>query len=281
MEIISEHSHRVLAFLIAVEDQGYHPTVAEIDTWDKGPDPWTRVSSPFLSGLTNELLFGGLFRQTVESESASSWLVRVKLAELRGERLRATTLGRALLAAANERRQTLESSPAIAVVLKQDDEFALATVMAKIAEAGPAALIDPYLGAEEYFGLVRHTSVKRIITGDKNGDRLKALSAGRAYLGQNGGEAAEIRVTNAFHDRYVIPEKGSIWMLGTSLNGVGKRTSMMVQVPDNPGGRAIRDAFEEEWGKAKSVADCVATEQPDHVAKTPKRSDKSHGATTS
>jgi hypothetical protein len=260
MEIISQYSHRVLAFLVGVEDQGHCPTAPEVDAWAKGPDPWTKTSHPFLQGLDPDQLFGGLFSRTVETESASSWLVRVKLAKRIDSRLSATALGRALLAAANEREQALESSPTIAVVLKQDDEFALATVMAKIADVGPAALIDPYLGAEQYFGLVRHTSVKRIITADKGGDRVKALSAGRAYLGQ-AGEAVEIRLTNAFHDRYVIPEKGLIWMLGTSLNGVGKRTSMMVQIADSPGGRAIREAFNQEWSRAKDISMLAATGQ--------------------
>jgi hypothetical protein len=276
MEIVSEHSHRVLAFLVGVEDQGYQPTAAEVDAWAEGPDRWTKTSYPFLSGVTYDQLFRGILGRT-ETESASSWLVRLKLATSLDKRLSATALGRALLAAADEREQALESSPMIAVVLKQDDSFALATVMAKIAEVGPAALIDPYIGAEQYFGLVRHTSVKRIITADRGGDRLKALSAGRAYLGQ-AGDVAEIRVTNVFHDRYVIPEKGPIWMLGTSLNGVGKRTSMMVQVAENPGGRAIREAFNEEWNKAKDVsAFTVSDHEAGQDASSSKGGDRRQG----
>jgi hypothetical protein len=276
MEIVSEHSHRVLAFLVAVEDQAYHPTATEINAYAKGPDRWTKVSSPLTSGLTVERLFGDLFRETVETETAADWLIRLNLAVVQEKRIHATQLGRALLAAADEREQRLEASPTIAIVLKQDDEFALATVMAKIAEVGPAALIDPFVRMEDFIKLVQHASVRRIITGPDKGDgRLKALSAGRAVLSaQDGGEAGEIRVTSAFHDRYVLPEKGPIWMIGTSLNGIGKRTSTMVQVADNPAGRAIRDAFEEEWGKAQDVELFVAGQDAAGTAKSSKRNDK-------
>lgn len=261
MEIINESSHRILAYLIGLEGQAYHPTADELNAYARSSDQLTTVSIPaFVAQYAN--LIPDYLRQTTETETAGQWVLRLKLAAMQDKRFHSTHLGRALLAAVDERELVLESSPMIAIVLKQDDDFALATVMAKIAEVGAAVLIDPYLRMDGFIQLAQHTAVTRIITGpDKKDGRLQALSAGLAAVGQIG-TVPEIRVAEVFHDRYVIPDASPIWMLGTSLNGVGNKTSTMVQVADNPAGLAIRGAFQEAWAKATPIAAFVAAQQP-------------------
>lgn len=259
MKLINETSHRILAYLVALEGQTYHPTPEEIDAYARGADQARKVISGFQAVFTS--IVSATLRETVETETAAQWLVRLKLAQAQDNRFRSTSLGRALLAAANEQEAMLEASPPLAIVLKQDDEFALATVMAKIAEIGPGSLVDPYLRMEGFVQLAQHARITRIITGPKTADgRLQALSAGRAALEDVDviEVLPEIRVVDVFHDRYLIPDIGPIWMFGTSLNGVGKRASAMVQVAEEPGGRAIRAAVQDEWARADSLADFIA-----------------------
>lgn len=255
MRLISDTDHRVLAYLVALEGQAYHPMPDEVNAYAKNADRVTTTTMPAF-----ELAFANIlpaaWRGTTHTETAVQWLVRLKLAQEQNGGLYSTRLGRALLAAANEQEAMLESSPTIAIVLKQDDDFALAMVMAKIAEVGSGSLVDPFLHIEGFVQVAQNTKITRIITGpDAGAGRLRALSAGRAALDGIVDVVPEIRVADVFHDRYLIPDAGPIWMLGTSLNGVGKKTSAMVQVADEPGGRAIRATFQEEWAKARAIAD--------------------------
>ena len=53
------------------------------------------------------------------------------------------------------------------------------------------------------------------------------------------------------HDRYLIPVDGPVDMLGTSLNGVGKRPSALVEV--HTGSDEIRRLHEDLWAAARPL----------------------------
>jgi hypothetical protein len=242
MEIIKDENHRVLAYLVEVEGQGYHPTADEINHYAISPSPTTApYEYPSVKDWLDDVTYNS---GSDQQESAAEWLLRIDLAEERDGKLFTTELGRALLAAANQRELEQAASATVALVLRQDDDFAIAMVMARIAEAGEAALVDPY----------------RILTGPSNEkSRLGAISSALAVLNPATIRIPAVRVTDVFHDRYLIPTKGPVWMLGTSLNGIGRKTSMMVQVSDEPAGQAIRSGFDEAWGSATDITAAVGS----------------------
>jgi hypothetical protein len=61
-----------------------------------------------------------------------------------------------------------------------------------------------------------------------------------------------IRVSGEVHDRFIIPVGGSVDALGTSLNGVGKKFTVMTTL-DAPVADIIRSKHEELWRASKPV----------------------------
>ncbi len=61
----------------------------------------------------------------------------------------------------------------------------------------------------------------------------------------------------------MIPHAGPVWLLGTSLTGIGKRLALMVQVEDEAVSSDIRKRFEEEWSQAQPVREDEEPEEPD------------------
>jgi hypothetical protein len=60
-------------------------------------------------------------------------------------------------------------------------------------------------------------------------------------------------VNDDFHDRFVIPDSGPVRQIGTSLNGVSKRLSVMVTMEDDAAAAAIKAAFEASWATATPI----------------------------
>jgi hypothetical protein len=63
----------------------------------------------------------------------------------------------------------------------------------------------------------------------------------------------EIRKSDIFHDRFVIADSGSVWLLGTSFTGLGKRLSVMIEIKDSTVSQAIRSEFNSAWEAAEPV----------------------------
>ena len=67
----------------------------------------------------------------------------------------------------------------------------------------------------------------------------------------SGGVARELRCAD-FHDRYVIGEN-KVYGLGSSLNGVGKGMTTLIQMPD-AAALTIRAKAENLWAAAEVIA---------------------------
>jgi hypothetical protein len=64
----------------------------------------------------------------------------------------------------------------------------------------------------------------------------------------------------------VIPTEGAVLQIGTSLTGVGKRLSVLVNMGDDAAAQAVRKAFEEAWSGADRLEPKPAlTSQPKEV----------------
>ncbi len=114
--------------------------------------------------------------------------------------------------------------------------------------SGRVRVCDPYLDATSIEHLDSCVSDVQYLTHNiSDSGRLRQLLT--AY--KKPGRSIEVRKIgkNVLHDRYVI-DKNSMLILGTSLNGFGKKHSFMIR-----GGQDIRatmlKAFDEHWNKAK------------------------------
>lgn len=175
--------------------------------------------------------------------------------------MRITPLGDAILA--HLEAESFEHEVPFDVVLDKGDELASGRVIEEISQLGPCAVVDPYFSIDSLLQVVQSTEVARILTGTVDEKKLAGLNSAVPRVEVE--RTFEVRKSDAFHDRFVIPDAGPIWMLGTSFTGLGKRLSVMVQVRDDAAARAIRAAFEEAWKNADLVGQptSLAEAKPD------------------
>lgn len=136
------------------------------------------------------------------------------------------------------------------LVLDRDDPLALARVVGRIAALGPAMVVDPYLRVDQLLVLVG-TQVTRLLVRAGNATDLAALKATLGAVPVD--RTIELRAVpaSALHDRLVIPIEGDVWMLGSSLNGVGRHLTTLVRLHDAAG--QLRSAYEETWRSADPI----------------------------
>lgn len=257
MKITDDVGHKLLAYIHAAESQGYALTTAELDRYADRP---SRTRNVFAE-LTRGMVAG------ITTESGGGYLTRLGWAVEKDGKVHLTALGSAMLRHLEATERAAAAQPSVAVVLEQGNEFAFASVVAKIAEIGECTFVDPYFGAGEVEVVFRTTSVTRVITGGKPANRVRTLAAAVAALRAGGVETPEIRVSDDFHDRYIVPASGPVWLLGTSLNGVGNRLSTMVELPEAPAGAAVRQAVAKAWDEGAALA--ASVEPPTAAAGPP------------
>jgi hypothetical protein len=194
----------------------------------------------------------------VPGERVIDWLVRLGWLGAENGRVQITALGEAILA--HLEAESFEQEVPFDVVLDKGDELASGRVIEEISQLGPCAVVDPYFSIDSLLQVVQSTEVDRILTGTFDEKKLAGLDSAVPRVQVE--RTFEVRKSDAFHDRFVIPDAGPIWMLGTSFTGLGKRLSVMIQVRDDAAARAIRAAFEKAWEEAGSVG------QPPTLAET-------------
>lgn len=153
-------------------------------------------------------------------------------------------------------QESLEEIP-VGVVLDQGDELATARVIQQIADIGPCAVVDRYFSMESLLPILYSTKVEAVLMGSDAGAKLSGVET--ALRGLSVERPFEVRKSDVFHDRFVIPPSGPVWALGTSLTGLGRRLSIMVRIDDERMTGAIRAEFREAW----RVADVVADKRPE------------------
>jgi hypothetical protein len=161
-----------------------------------------------------------------------------------------TQLGHALLraeAAADE-----DDEDTSVMVLTAEDELAYGRVLGVISECGEAMIVDAYLGAQELVHILKDSSASRFLVSSKlSRSRLTELALMIRLTPPTDGVVRELRCAD-FHDRYVIGEI-KVYGLGSSLNGVGKSMTTLVQMPDTAA-QTIRAEAESLWAAAEVIA---------------------------
>lgn len=138
-----------------------------------------------------------------------------------GAGLMLTGLGKALL-----RADTDQHTDSDVTVLDGDDPLAWGSLVGTIAEAGECLIVDPYLKSEQFLDIAKLTGTTRVILRRPQKDH--ELVPWRLYQAIPDVDVT-IRVADPqlLHDRYIVGET-SVYLLGCSLNGVGRKPTTLV-----------------------------------------------------
>lgn len=215
----------------------------------RGPSPIQKYLLPSLSSIMSEQ------KLVKAAETLVQHLVRLRwLEEVPGPRedvgLRLTELGRSLLRA-NETDGDTDGGVSV-VVLGKDDPLAYPTLVGQLAAVGPGLLVDPYLKLEDLHMIVVSTRLTRLLVSDKPPNGV-VVSSMRAYLDSASlARRVEVRASTELHDHVLIADDGDLLTVGTSLTGVGRRTTVMTPIP-SPARESLKDVYEQLWKDASLV----------------------------
>jgi len=189
-----------------------------------------------------ETMIGHLVRLT--------WLAESRAPSDGEPGLRLTELGRALLRDAESGDESEEDVSV--VVLGREDPLAYPILVGQLAAAGPGLLVDPYLKLADLHTILVSTQLTRLLVSGKTNNRGE-VGAMQAYLGKGSlSRRVEVRSSTGLHDRVLIADDGDVITVGTSLNSVGRTTTVMSPLP-SPARESLRDEFERAWADATLV----------------------------
>lgn len=176
-----------------------------------------------------------------------TWLEDVTVSGKAG--LRLTELGRALL-----RDHVMDgvTQPDVSVVvLESNDPLAYPLLVGQLAEAGEGLLVDPYLKLDSLHRIVVSTRLTRLlVTGRRNDTEIAAM---QTYLDSPSlSRHIEMRASTELHDRILVTDDETVLTLGTSLNGVGRTTTVLTPMPPTAGD-VLRAKYAEIWENASLV----------------------------
>lgn len=237
MQIASPHHHRALLYVKVVHGQGYRMTVAELQAYIDARVILT--PSDFMARLAGMDTF--VKQGVVSALRDSGWIV------VSEGRVEITELGTAVVDAMED--DEVPGVDLINVTLDSNDPFSYARVIGHIARRGEALLVDPYFHIDQLQDVLVNTEVTRVLTSDRE-SKGRIASLRTALSSSALPRALEMRLAPHadMHDRYVIADSGPVDMIGTSLNGVGKRPSAVVEL--HTGSDEIRRLHEDIWDTA-------------------------------
>ncbi|MDP3733431.1 MAG: hypothetical protein Q8Q91_02705 [Candidatus Daviesbacteria bacterium] len=113
-------------------------------------------------------------------------------------------------------------------------------------------IIDAYLDANslEFLNGINTKVNIKIITTNIKPNKPSFMTALGKFLKEWGGSSLEFREVDYFHDRFIIIDKDQVWFVGSSLNGVGIRASVISQVTDPEIKKQILARFDDLWDKS-------------------------------
>jgi hypothetical protein len=246
MNLAQQEAHRALAYLGALEVEGYFPTTAELEAYIDEPD---RRSVSALAPFARALLTFGRLVHEFDTESMSDYLGRVGWAFERDGLLLLSPLGRAMGKALD--RSERGSEEIVDTMLDRSDPIVLARLVEKINSVGPGLLVDPYFRIDQLLMILQATEIQRVLTSERTKtDDLKALSVALAAVTPD--RPFEIRVAGReIHDRHVIANDGTVLFIGASLNGIGHVTTVVGKMHD--GADAVRETYESLWSTSRQL----------------------------
>lgn len=178
----------------------------------------------------------------------------------RGDEVRTTELGAALLTAAEQDEPQLGDVDLI--VLDRDDPLAYPKLVARLHDVGEGLLVDPYLEVSALHTLLTSTRLTRflVLENDRNGSKLAALTTLLASTRLP--REIKVRSSAELHDRVIVSAEGEVLTIGSSINGLHKHTTALVQVP-TPGAATMKEYYERLWSTATPLGASPTDEDSD------------------
>ncbi|MEV7898779.1 hypothetical protein [Streptomyces cyaneofuscatus] len=248
MDHISEHVLRALWYLDAMTSQGISLARGEVDRMAVTAPPRDAVY-----GFRRAVFQSALPSQ--RAEPVAGYLLQLFWATEDADGLKITSRGRALLrlSGANERLHTAHEPVVNDVALSPDDPLVYTVLTRRLAAVGKGMLVDPYFKADNLRWILEATSIRRILISKKSSPKERPIIAIALGTLPNG-HTVEVRATEGaeLHDRRVIAADGSVQMIGTSINGIGRHETSMIS-PEPAIAKLYRDSAEKLWASAEKI----------------------------
>ncbi len=247
---LSHHVLRALWYINVASSQGVAITPKDVDRVATEPPPRDAVYESLLNP------FAGMFPKQVvtRAEPVADYLVTVGWAvNLDGMRL--TDLGRAMLRASGAKEQLEEAQHPLVndLALSPDDPLVYTVLTRRLAAAGAGLLVDPYFKAENLRWILEATSIRRILISKKASNKERPIIAVALATLPNGRDI-EVRASpdKELHDRRIVAADGSVQLIGTSINGIGRHATSLV-TPESGIAKVYREGSERLWAAAEKI----------------------------
>ena len=253
MNIVDEETHRVLAYVDALNRQGVTPHLSYVDEFGDAADRRMVRRGGITAMTTLQAVAMSVSGTIAPGETYSAYLERLGwvLCSPDGS-VSITNTGRGLLKALNAPSMDADSGSVVEVVLDPENPFAYTRAMNSLTTVEDALLVEPYFRVDQLEDVAQLANITRVMLGPgvKPQDR-KILSFGLAALGPE--RILEVRAAKNLHDRYLIPrDGGTVLMLGASLGGIGKKVSTITPVGPEASD-ALRALHERLWDDATAI----------------------------
>jgi hypothetical protein len=252
VEIVNEETHRVLAYVDALNRHGVRPPDQVVDAFAEEPDQKVTVEGG-LSGLSSLRTVASIWAEHyVPNESFCQYMHRLGWITGDVNAVELTSVGRALLRALNSPVMDEDTADVIEVVLDPKNPFAYAQALHGISSVRNALLVEPYFRLQQLMDIAEFDNIVRVLVGSRlKGHEYELIATGLASLGEE--RTIEVRKTSELHDRYLIPaNEGAVLMLGASLGGIGKNVSTLTTL-GQLASQALRDAHERIWADGEPI----------------------------
>lgn len=244
MDVVSERAHRTLAYISLVNAGGQRPSRTSVEEFYGSATPRRTNVMTSLSMALTEYALG------TTTESPVEYLARMEWVGIdRQDGVYLTPVGQALIRALDLAERDAE--PVLETVLDVDDPFAYARAILHLRTGSPALLVDPHLRLPQLIDLNAASNIERVLVGSKlSANDLADLARGARVISD--ARTFELRKATNVHDRYLIPDNGSVRMLGGSLNTVGHAPIAICNLSDDLSAH-VRQIYEQMWATAEPV----------------------------
>lgn len=258
--VLTPHLERALRYLAALEAGGDALPRAALDQFATMTPP----AGPVMSGYFQTGLEGlmSATRTARSGHAVTDYFLNQGWVECAGEHVYLTPRGKALLRGLSDpsAADTRNVQPLV-VVLQPNDAWNDYHLVRAISEAGEGMLVDPWLNAAQTGWLAERSEIRRVLTSSRT-QCLTGMPELLAGFQRTGSSRLLVRAARKddFHDRAIVHQSGKITVLGTSLNGVGHKLSVMFDLP-SAAVVGYRKALEALWEESVDVTASAVADQ--------------------
>jgi hypothetical protein len=225
--ILGNHMHTVLEVILIANNAGYLPSVKEIEVIATEHEP---MEPRYISSMYS--MFQG---HAVPGEPVTKYLSKTGWITIDADnRISLTKFGRAIAGGTMASAANQDSDYSVSFI--PDDPLVYSKLHQSLSTPNRDLLVDPYFKSN-FMSFILPTKIRRILIVDKvrgkDNPEIEPLSLALGGLQQQS-RNLEIRLApkDKMHDRFITDTDGSVYLLGSSINGIGKHTSMLIQCPE-------------------------------------------------